>query len=165
MYSKPSRMTEYIYDIIRILSKFDFKLWDYASDRGLRVTSAAKRLYCETLGKTFPSDDEAKEIARLIRYKFEDRFITCLGGCLPIIKEGKQRMELEVEEIPLVCKLDVQPKRIDISIECDGRERSETVSIDDDSNEVFIIESAIGNIAGVRAKELICFHICRLTLE
>ena len=74
-------------------------------------------------------------------------------------------MELEVEEIPLVCKLDVQPTRIDISIECDGRERSETVSIDDDSNEVFIIESAIGNIAGVRAKELICFHICRLTLE
>lgn len=156
-------MNEYIYDIIRVLSEFDFSVWNYAKDNGLQVNNAAQQYYCKKLKKDNISDNEVKEITRFIYYKYEDKCKSCLGSKIFQLSEGTQILEVELEDVQLRISVDIQCNSIEISLESPFKA---TVSISDDNpNESFLIQTVTGNVANELTKGKITRGISTLLLR
>ena len=152
-------MIEYIYNIIRILSDFEFKVWDYAKDGGAQVTSAAQKYYCLKSGITV-SDNEVKEINRFISYKYEDKCKEHIWNKKINLTEGRQRLEIDLEGVHLVITADIRPKSIDLSIESPFY--ASTRVYDNDPNTSFLIQTATGKTANATAKEKISQNLAIL---
>ena len=153
-------MKEYIYDIIRVLSDFHFSIWDYTQTNGLQVISAARKYYCDALGKNDINDDEAKEIARFIYYKYQDKYKLYLGDKMLQLSEGVQELEFEIEDTKLVITVDIRHTYIEISIHSPFESRISMCA--ENSNDTFLIHTVNGQIPNKQAKEKVLWGIATL---
>lgn len=144
-------MTEYIYNIIKVLSDFNFRAWDYIKDNGLQVTSAARSYYCTALGKLNVSDNEAKEIARFIAYKYQDKCKSFLWDSLITLREGQQVLEVELDGVRLGFSVNIQCNSIKISQ--DYPFKSKLSIYEEDLNTSYLIQTVTGKIPNDTAKE------------
>lgn len=164
MYStKSCIMIEYIYNIIKILSAFEFKVLEYAQDGGLQMTSAAQQYYCSATGRSCISDNEVKEIARFMRYRYIDKCKSNLWDTLSLMTEGAQQFEAEIEDVHLVITADIRSNQIELSIESPFNVR---ISIsDEDPNTSFLFHTTTGRMANEIAKERVSEGIADLLLH
>lgn len=143
-------MTEYIYNIIKVLSDFNFSVWDYIKDNGLQVNSAAQRYYCTVLEKLNVSDNEAKEISRFIRYKYQDKCKLILWDSLIKLREGQQVLELELEGVRIIFSVTIQCHSIEMSVDFPYKSK---ITISEEANTSYLIPTVTGRIPNSIAKE------------
>ena len=146
-------MTEYIYDIIKVLSGLDFSVWDYIKDNGLQVTSAAHRYYSAAQKKPDISDNEAKEIARFLRYRYQDKCRSFLWNSLIQLREGPQVVEGDLEGVRLVFSVEIQDRSIQTSLVCPFK--SKTSIYEESTDESYLIQTAAGKMPNKVAREKI----------
>jgi hypothetical protein len=156
-------MIEYIYNIIRILSNFEFKIWDYAKDGGMQATHAAQEYYCDKCNKEVISDIEVKEISRFVRYKYIDKCKNSLRREMIEIIGGLQELKIDIDDIQVIIMADVKSDSIKLVLESPFH--SCVAIYSDNPNASFLIRTVMGYSLSEIGKERLAIGVADLLMK